>query len=57
LSFAPVEFEEWYNALELGLQCFDFLADGYICRVDLKRVLDEFKLPIGAMELELFLSK
>ena len=52
-----LQLEEPFNSMLQGLQCFDFLGDGYIARIDFKRVLEEFKLPVQAIELESFMSR
>ena len=56
-EYFPSQFEEPYNTLLQGLQCFDFLGDGFIARIDFKRVLKEFKLPVQAIELEYFMAR
>ena len=40
-----------------GLQCFDFLGEGMISKVDMKRVLAEFGMSVGAIEFDTFLSR
>ena len=51
------QFEEPYQALLLGMQCFDFMQDGHIARVDFQKVLAEFGFSVGAMDLEYFMSR
>lgn len=57
VSFCSFQFEEPYQAMLLGMQCFDFMADGHIARIDLQKVFAEFGLCISSMDLEYFLSR
>ncbi|ELT89007.1 hypothetical protein CAPTEDRAFT_219946 [Capitella teleta] len=50
-------FEEPFQALLQGIECFDFTSDGHISRIDLQKVLAEFGFHIDAMDLEHFLSR
>ena len=52
-----LQFEEPFTSIIKGLQCFDFLGDGYIARIDFKKVLEEFKFPVQATELENFMTR
>ena len=40
-----------------AFQLFDFLNDGYISKIDFRRVLTEFGLSISPSELDYFLKK
>ncbi|XP_052088404.1 uncharacterized protein LOC127725466 isoform X7 [Mytilus californianus] len=49
-------FEESYNAILTAFELFDHLSDGYISRVDFRRVLQEFGFNISITDLDHFLS-
>ncbi|CAG2220170.1 unnamed protein product [Mytilus edulis] len=49
-------FEESYNAILTAFELFDHLSDGYISRVDFRRVLQEFGFNISISDLDHFLS-
>ncbi|XP_061176941.1 EF-hand calcium-binding domain-containing protein 6-like [Saccostrea echinata] len=49
-------FEESYNAMLAAFDLFDYLSDGYIARVDFRRVLQEFGLNISVTDLDNFLA-
>ncbi|KAH9489165.1 hypothetical protein Btru_052350 [Bulinus truncatus] len=49
------KFEETYRNLEAAFKLFDFMNDGYIARIDFRRVLKEFGFDISAAELDTFL--
>ncbi|XP_063405341.1 uncharacterized protein LOC134688497 isoform X6 [Mytilus trossulus] len=49
-------FEESYNAILTAFELFDNLSDGYISRVDFRRVLQEFGFNISISDLDHFLS-
>uniref|UniRef100_K1QIE8 EF-hand calcium-binding domain-containing protein 6 n=1 Tax=Magallana gigas TaxID=29159 RepID=K1QIE8_MAGGI len=51
------EFEESYNAMLSAFDLFDYLSDGYISRVDFRRVLQEFGLNISVTDLDNFLAR
>ncbi|XP_013416722.1 EF-hand calcium-binding domain-containing protein 6 isoform X2 [Lingula anatina] len=51
------QFEQNYTSLLLGCRLFDFLGDGHIARIDLKKVLHAFGFPISSIELESFLAR
>ena len=51
------QFEEAYQAMLTAFQLFDFLNDGYISKIDFRRVLTEFGLSISPSELDYFLKK
>lgn len=50
-------FEESYNAMLSAFDLFDYLSDGYISRVDFRRVLQEFGLNISVTDLDNFLAR
>ncbi|KAJ8314913.1 hypothetical protein KUTeg_007063 [Tegillarca granosa] len=50
-------FEESYNALSTAFNLFDQLEDGYIARLDFRRVLQEFGLNSSVTDLDYFLSR
>ncbi|XP_052088417.1 EF-hand calcium-binding domain-containing protein 6-like isoform X16 [Mytilus californianus] len=50
-------FEESYNAILTAFELFDHLSDGYISRVDFRRVLQEFGFNISITDLDHFLSR
>nr|XP_022293404.1 EF-hand calcium-binding domain-containing protein 6-like isoform X2 [Crassostrea virginica] len=50
-------FEESYNAMLAAFDLFDYLSDGYISRVDFRRVLQEFGLNISVTDLDNFLAR
>ncbi|XP_063405339.1 EF-hand calcium-binding domain-containing protein 6-like isoform X4 [Mytilus trossulus] len=50
-------FEESYNAILTAFELFDNLSDGYISRVDFRRVLQEFGFNISISDLDHFLSR
>ncbi|VDI48256.1 Hypothetical predicted protein [Mytilus galloprovincialis] len=50
-------FEESYNAILTAFELFDHLSDGYISRVDFRRVLQEFGFNISISDLDHFLSR
>lgn len=50
-------FEESYNAMFSAFDLFDYLSDGYISRVDFRRVLQEFGLNISVTDLDNFLAR
>ncbi|XP_062588378.1 EF-hand calcium-binding domain-containing protein 6-like isoform X3 [Saccostrea cucullata] len=50
-------FEESYNAMLAAFDLFDYLSDGYIARVDFRRVLQEFGLNISVTDLDNFLAR
>lgn len=51
------QFEESYQAMLTAFQLFDFLNDGYVSKIDFRRVLTEFGLNIAPTELDYFLKK
>ncbi|WAR09378.1 EFCB6-like protein [Mya arenaria] len=51
------KFEEGYQSLLTAFQLFDFLNDGWVSRIDFRRVLAEFALPISPTELDHFLKR
>lgn len=51
------EFEESYNAMFSAFDLLDYLSDGYISRVDFRRVLQEFGLNISVTDLDNFLAR
>ncbi|XP_013070191.2 uncharacterized protein LOC106057515 [Biomphalaria glabrata] len=51
------KFEETYRNLEAAFKLFDFMNDGYIARIDFRRVLKEFGFDINAIELDTFLKR
>lgn len=51
------QFEESYNAILTAFELFDHLSDGYISRVDFRRVLQEFGFNISISDLDHFLSR
>lgn len=50
-------FEESYNAMLTAFELFDHLNDGYISRVDFRKVLQEFGFNISITDLDNFLSR
>ncbi|XP_048768319.2 EF-hand calcium-binding domain-containing protein 6-like isoform X3 [Ostrea edulis] len=50
-------FEESYNAMATAFDLFDYLSDGYISRVDFRRVLQEFGLNVSVTDLDNFLAR
>lgn len=52
-----MQFEESYNAMLSAFDLFDYLSDGYISRVDFRRVLQEFGLNISVTDLDNFLAR
>lgn len=50
-------FEEPYRDMEQGFKCFDFLSDGFISRIDFKKVFEAFGFRISAMDFDTFLSR
>lgn len=50
-------FEESYNAMLSAFDLFDYLSDGYISRVDFRRVLQEFGLNISVTDFDNFLAR
>lgn len=55
--FVLFQFEESYNAMLAAFDLFDYLSDGYISRVDFRRVLQEFGLNISVTDLDNFLAR
>ncbi|GFO40259.1 EF-hand calcium-binding domain-containing protein 6 [Plakobranchus ocellatus] len=51
------QFEETYRNLQSAFRLFDFMGDGYVARVDFRRVLREFGFDISAVDLDAFLAR
>ncbi|XP_012942341.1 uncharacterized protein LOC101857081 [Aplysia californica] len=52
-----VQFEETYRNLQSAFKLFDFMSDGYVARIDFRRVLREFGYDIAAVDLDAFLGR
>ncbi|CAL1548942.1 unnamed protein product, partial [Lymnaea stagnalis] len=50
-------FEETFRNLHSAFRLFDFMNDGYIARIDFRRVLKEFGFEIAAIDLDAFLAR
>ncbi|KAI0233563.1 hypothetical protein LSAT2_016200 [Lamellibrachia satsuma] len=51
------KFEQSYQAMLKGMQCFDVRGEGLISRVDLQKVLEEFGFPLLVMDVPQFLTR
>ncbi|RUS75698.1 hypothetical protein EGW08_016540, partial [Elysia chlorotica] len=51
------KFEDTYRNLQSAFRLFDFMGDGYVAKVDFRRVLKEFGYEICAVDLDTFLGK
>ncbi|XP_059143902.1 EF-hand calcium-binding domain-containing protein 6-like isoform X2 [Physella acuta] len=50
------KFEETYRNLMSAFKIFDLMNDGYVARVDFRRILNEFGFNIDAIDLDSFLA-
>ena len=46
-----LQFEERYNNLMMAFKLFDIYNDGSVMRIDMRRVLSEFGMPVSAVQL------
>ena len=51
------QFEDTYRNLQSAFRLFDFMGDGYVAKVDFRRVLKEFGFDISAVDLDAFLAR
>lgn len=51
------QFEETFRNLHSAFRLFDFMNDGYIAKIDFRRVLREFGFQIAAIDLDSFFKR
>ncbi|GFR87562.1 EF-hand calcium-binding domain-containing protein 6 [Elysia marginata] len=49
--------EDTYRNLQSAFRLFDFMGDGYVAKIDFRRVLKEFGFDIPAVDLDAFLGR